>query len=103
MNRNELVNLCRYYKGEQESPFAFADPRFTAWRIEALWVVAATNQAEMLNFCVEDYIRHGLAGFQDKDGVPISLKAFLMNRLFQYAEREDVEDFKQFYLNHYLR
>jgi len=91
MKKNDY---CRFYKGEKTPPFSIRDPRLTAWKIEALWVHASE---EMLSDAFSDYMAHGMIHFAKDDAVPISLKAFLMNRYFQYTEREDIEAFKSFY------
>ena len=77
MERKDLLHHCRYYKGEKDSPFPQTDIRFTAWRIESLWV----NQM-----------------IADSDHINLAL---LMNRYFQYSEREDIDAFKDFYLRLY--
>lgn len=86
----------RYYKGENSNPFGVMDIRHTAWNVEALYSELWPD-SPMLSDCLNDYIRRGLTEFCQFDDTPIHLKAFLMNRYFQYAEREDVEAFKEFY------
>lgn len=97
MNKKDLIQFCKYYKGDDKSPFKETDARFTAWRIESLWVDAMLSNSEQLNRSLNEYLMHGLKDFCKTDDIPISLKAFLMNRYFQYAEREDVNEFKKFY------
>lgn len=97
MNKKDLIQFCKYYQGEKESPFAQTDARFTAWRIEALWVDSMLSDSEQISRSLDDYIMYGLKDFCKTDDIPITLKAFLMNRYFQYAERDDVNEFKKFY------
>ena len=97
MERNDLLHHCRYYKGEKESPFAMTDIRFTAWRIESLWIDEMVKDSEHLSYCLEEYISKSMRDYRKTDDTPITLKALLMNRYFQYTEREDIEAFKDFY------
>ena len=90
-----MVKL-RHYKGQESNPYPYTDARHTAWKIEALFTDLWPD-SPMLSDCLEDYTRRGLSEFCQFDDTPIHLKAFLMNRYFQYAEREDVEAFKEFY------
>lgn len=92
-----MIQLCRYYKGEDKCPYKDSDPRYTAWRIEYLWVSDYDSGAEHVQNCIEDYVSMGLSEYRMTDGVPVALKAFLMNRYFQYLEYEDVNAFKKFY------
>lgn len=94
MRIDDLLKLCRYYKGEDECPFSNTDVRYTAWKIESLFADLWPD-SPMLKECLNDYIRRGLVGFCDYDDTPIHLKAFLMNRFFQYSERENIEVFKE--------
>jgi hypothetical protein len=98
----QLLKYCRYYKGEKNNPYPYTDARYTAWKIEALYVELWPDSPMLLD-CLNDYIRRGLAEFCQFDDTPIHLKAFLMNRYFQYAEREDVEAFKDFYHKVYTK
>lgn len=96
MNKQELIKQCRYYKGEDKCPYAYADPRFTAWRIERIWV-GAFDRDSYVDSCIDDYVRRGMGSYRMTDSVPLSLKAVLMNRFFHYADREVIDDFKAFY------
>ena len=95
----ETLNY-RHYKGQERNPYPYTDARHTAWKIEALFTDLWPD-SPMLSDCLEDYTRRGLSEFCQFDDTPIHLKAFLMNRYFQYAEREDVEAFKKFYTGLY--
>lgn len=96
MKRSELIKQCRYYKGEKDCPYNDKDPRYTAWGIERIWV-DTFNREDYTSYCIEDYIRHGMSSYRTADGIPLSLKATLMNRYFYYADREMLDDFKVFY------
>lgn len=90
-----MVDL-KYYKGQESNPYPYTDARYTAWKIEAMFAHLLPDNP-MLSDCLIDYTRRGLSEFCKFDDTPIHLKAFLMNRYFQYTEREDVEAFKDFY------
>lgn len=101
MKREDSMVFCRYYKGEEEPPNGYSAVRKTIWKFEAMWVDLAEKEDEFLADCVIDYVAHGLGSFENMDGVPVSLKAFLLNRYFKHEEREDVPSFKRFYKEHY--
>lgn len=97
-NDNNLLQFCIYYKGQKECPYEVTDPRYTAWRIERIWIRSYDDdKSDYVQNCITDYIRHGLDRYRMTDGVPLALKAVLMNRYFQYADREVIDDFKAFY------
>lgn len=97
MNKNDLIAFCRYYKGQKENPYTFKDHKYTAWKIERLYVQNYLRNDDTISDFVVDYVRHEMTDFHKEDDVPMTLKAFLMNRFFQYNDREDVQEFKKFY------
>ncbi len=101
MDKSDAIKFCRYYHGEDVCPFR-DEERATLWKIERAWAerMIAVN-TEMIEEAVSEYVAYGLGEFQMRDGVPISLKAFLFNRLTKYDERIDLEAFRQFYLKYY--
>lgn len=102
MNKQDAIKFCRYYHGESECPFK-DDERSTLWMIEIMWTEKITRDIaeDFLDRALQEYIAYGLGEFQIHDGVPISLKAVLFNRLCKYEERIDLPAFKQFYLRFY--
>lgn len=100
MKTADLLPFCRYYKGEEECPFAYTDARYTAWKIECIFTTLWPD-SPVLSQSLQEYIRRGMSDFRKEDDTPIHLKAFLMNRYFQYAEREDVDAFRDFYIKLY--
>lgn len=100
-NRNAIIRFCRYYKNQSDNPYPYTDARHTAWKIEALFVELWSADSTMLTDCLNDYLMRGLREFCQYDDTPTYLKAFIMNRYFQYAGREDIEAFKDFYLKMY--
>lgn len=101
MDKKTLLQHCRYYDGSDKCPFKEGDVRFTAWKIERLFVDVFDH--DVIDESISEYLRRGMADFHKDDAVPLSLKAFLMNRYFQYTEREDIDDFKRFYDLCYLK
>lgn len=101
MKKEDAISHCRYYKGEEEPPNGYSEVRKTIWKFESMWVSCTEERKEFLSECIEDYIAYGLRTFENTDGVPASLKAFLLNRFIQHEERIDIPAFKRFYKEHY--
>ena len=101
---NELLQFCRYYKGEDKCPFD--DKRCRWWEYEKKWVefttsVYQTNQSNyILDISIEEYISNNMQDFEKSDGVPLSLKALLYNRYYYWNQGGD---FKKWYLNEYKK
>ncbi len=110
-NKNEnikgLLSQCRYYKGESKCPYNDVQRAFF-WRVESLYVEAYSNATSSRETLVTEamctYLHYGLESFAASDGVPMPIKALILNRHLKYAEREDtteIEHFKEFYLKSY--
>lgn len=99
METKDAIAFCHYYKGENECPFKDNDKSFL-WNYERAWVYKMTNNEPLADY-IGDYIGHGLTDFHDDDGVPLSLKAVLLNRYINALERVDIEAFKEFYSKYY--
>lgn len=103
MTREELVGLCRYYKGEEACPFDGKDQnRSMLWFYEMSWVEDTLNGrsfAEQL----ADYSACGLDPLAASDGIPKTLKARLFNRYGRgsYSMREAAASFREFYGEYY--
>ena len=79
MADNELLKYCRYYKGEEESPFRdIAPKKCSLWHDERAFVTEAKNGT--IQVYIKDYEAVGLGSFCADDGIPIGLKAMLFNR-----------------------
>ncbi len=111
MNDNENIRLllsqCRYYKGQNECPYNDAQ-RALFWRVEKYYCEAySDSESQHRALAIEamqTYLHFNLQGFSANDGVPMPIKALLLNRHFKYMEREDateIERFKEFYLKSY--
>lgn len=101
-SNNPLLKSCRYYRGEAENPFEGKDRnKAMLWFYERAWLSDWGSRS--LDEMIADYVGVGLAHFESKDGIPISLKALLFNR---YAKMEQsmsdaVEPFKDFFRKYY--
>ena len=72
--KEELIKQCRYYKGEEESPYEGVDQdKDMLWFYESHWVMSGTSED-----MVSDY--HRLHISTDNISIPTSLKALLFNR-----------------------
>ena len=102
---NSLTHLCIYYKGEKECPFREADKQMF-WLGEKWWTeqteLASDAGCERIAPILKEYTNAGLSNFEMYDGVPITLKAVLFNRYCKYAERTDIEGFKDLYQSTYI-
>lgn len=110
-NNNSLLQFCRYYKGEKENPYALKGGYIGFfWDYERVWVRATinaqeTNSSVLFDDMLEEYIRSGLATFQQTDNTPVTLKALLYNRYGHWSGLpmlENAEPFKKWYLHEYL-
>lgn len=95
--REERIKQCRYYKGEEESPYEGVDQdKDMLWFYESHWVMSGTSE-DMLS----DY--HRLHISTDNISIPTSLKALLFNRFakgYQSAQEAKIE-FPGFLAQHY--
>lgn len=95
-----LFNYCRYYKGEQSCPFTKQNDRMF-WDYERIWCNMQTTHDASMNDIVRDYNLNGFAEFEPYDGVPVSMKALLFNRMTNYMEKSP-ERFADFYKQMYI-
>ena len=101
---NNLLEYCRYYKGEDECPEDISkDENGSSWFYEKLWVQSDDFRDEK-GYNTTGYIDYGLKDFNVDDGVPITLKALLFNRYCHWSGGygNDVEGFKKWYKKYYL-
>lgn len=106
MGKENLIDKCLYYGGEEVCPEAVAKAgRCYMWGYERDWATQEAHRDENGENAL-DYISYGLKDFNADDGIPITLKALLFNRYFQWnsaCSMGDKEDFKQWYLKYYLK
>ena len=101
MKESDLLQYCRYYKGERKNPYEGKEQnKAMLWMYERAWihdtmaVIARgdANVSESRN--LDEYA----------DGVPITLKSLLFNRYAQgnmSSLADCVEPFKKFYKQYY--
>lgn len=95
--KEELIKQCRYYKGEEESPYEGVDQdKDMLWFYESHWVMSGTS-GDM----VSDY--HRLHISTDDISIPTSLKALLFNRFAKgYQSTQEAKiAFPSFLARHY--
>lgn len=104
MTREELIKVCKYYKGENECPYTNDSPEESIkghfWNYEKYWI-ESDNKIHTEN--VGLLKAYGLENFNANDGTPISLKALLFNRWGHWVGLYDIEGFKKWYLDEYLQ
>lgn len=102
---NNLLQFCRYYKGEDECPLKDNYQRMF-WYYEKDWTqMVESGQTEISETFLNEYVRCGLTDFQFDDDTPVTLKATLFNRFCKSSGLpmlENKEPFKKFYLEKYL-
>ncbi len=111
MDKEELIKHCRYYRGEEENPLERnGHNNHMFWFYELRWVEwkSSVDRKNFLIRTVADYCFAGLSTFRADDGTPVALKAILFNRYEHWMGgysplQEEVEDFKKFYLDNYIR
>ena len=111
MKESDLLQYCRYYKGERKNPYEGKEQnKAMLWMYERAWIhdtmaVIARGHAnvpESRN--LDEYVAVGLSDFENADGVPITLKSLLFNRYAQgnmSSLADCVEPFKKFYKQYY--
>ena len=95
--REELIKQCRYYKGEEESPYEGVDQdKDMIWFYESHWVMSGAS-LDM----VSDYNRLHIV--TDNITIPTSLKALLFNRFAKgYQSTQEAKiAFPSFLAQHY--
>lgn len=107
----DYLDKCRYYNGEHEVPMWIKEiGKELLWDYERIWVemhfLKKTEDLKSNEKFFKDKIRYykkqGLGHFNDKDGVPISIKALLFNR-YEHWTGGTVDGFKEWYREQYLK
>jgi len=97
---NDLIQVCRYFKGESEYPDAFkGSDASLIWFYEKRWLESVIEKSKVLKLYLREYAMVGLTSFEAENMVPISLKALLFNRFAkEYNSMAGaVDDFKEWY------
>ena len=103
MTREDAITFCRYYKGEDESPYSDQNESML-WFYERAWVYKLFHEdTDSFGIMLEEYLFSGLSDFEKFDDIPITLKALLFNRYCKTAQSmlSAVEPFKKFYHKYY--
>lgn len=104
IKKEDLLQSCRYYKGEEECPYSDYNTSFL-WSTELEWVTNNLKEKEEASSMdveiLRTYINAGLSDFNDKDKVPITLKALIFFRIKKYSYTAN--GFKDFYNKEYLK
>lgn len=100
MQQSQKLAICRYYHGEQSSPYSDQN-KSMLWFYERWWVNEKSDI--LLAEYVSEYISAGLFEFSNTDNIPVSLKALLFNRnsKTELSLQDAVEPFKAFYKKYY--
>ncbi len=109
MNKKDLIQFCKYYKGEETNPFegkgVELQDKAMLWFYEKEWIqLNFTNEGrELLAEYINDYSTIGLSTFEMQSNTPASLKALLFNRHAKMSNSifDDIEPFKSFYRQYY--
>lgn len=112
MNREDYLQFCRYYKGEDSNPYDGKDNnKAMLWFYESAWLheMKEIQQDEKqekehtLFVYIDEYVNCGLGDFEKTDDIPISLKALLFNRYARgsYSMQDAIKPFKTFYKKYY--
>ncbi len=105
--REELIGFCRYYKGEEKSPFTVGhngenQNESMLWFYEMSWVNELV-QGQDHSYRVGEYRAYGVDGLMPDDGVPEELKALLFNRWArgENSMADAARGFARFYAEYY--
>ena len=98
-SKEELIKICKFYKGEEECPFDETSDKRYIWNYERVWVdLVLYNKPKSFELFLLEYSHAGLEDFSKDDGVPITLKAILFNRCLQHSDGMcSPEEFKEVY------
>lgn len=105
--REELIGFCRFYKGEEESPYDVGKDgenqnERMLWFYEEVWVNELL-QGQNHDYRLDEYRGYGVDRLMPNDGVPEGLKALLFNRWARgaYSMADAAKAFPAFYAQYY--
>ncbi len=106
MNKRDLVRLCRYYDGKDDSGtltgndamFYFYEQKWVQWNL--MIQSGEADEIKLFGEMLDDYNIAGLADFESRDDTPKTLKALLFNRYNHWCQGDG---FKEFYLKEYRK
>lgn len=94
-----LLEQCHYYKGERSCPF-HSQQKAMLFDYEKSWVRFHLSPRDHLHIKndLDYYVNHGLADLCPYDGVPMSMKALLLNRWLHWGgDCSDLDNFREWY------
>ena len=101
MNKEELIQSCRYYKGEEKCPEHTKNWLF--WDYEKKWVEDYLNNNESVESWRNTVKKNQLGDFATKHHVPDTLVGLLYNRFMHWGSGyETTDDFYHWMEEHYL-
>lgn len=101
MNKEELIQSCRYYKGEEECPESTKNQLF--WDYEKKWVEDNLNNNESVESWRKTVERKQLGDFATMHNVPETLVGLLYNRFMHWGSGyETTDDFYHWMEEQYL-
>lgn len=100
MDKKDYLQFCRYYKGEEKSPYK-NDMQSLLWDYERIWIDLSLKKDDYLGKMLDDYLEAELQDFEKADDTPATLKALLYNR-YEHWMQGDTDGFKQWYKKTYI-
>ena len=103
LNQTELIEKCRYYKGEPDCPTSDNGQDWYFWLTEQRWVLGG-GQYSQPNYELLGFWK--LGEFDTDDGVPLSLRIELVGLFDHLAGSPSAtfgERFKDWYRHDYKR
>lgn len=103
MKKADLLQFCRYYKGEKENPYEGKDQnKSMLWFYEQIWadMVSGNNPDSLLaDYCL--YLKRDLPELVNNDHAPMSLTALLYDRYTHFGGGP--EGFKSLFKEYYMK
>lgn len=94
MDKQKLLERCKYYKGEKLNPYEKLETHKTLlWEYEKQWTewYLSGDKSRLIGY-LNEYISDGMELFEDNDKTPITLKALLYNRFNHWCPGPGFED-----------
>lgn len=103
MKDADLLQYCRYYKGERRNPYKGKDQnKMMLWSYEQIWAdMASGNTPDSLlaEYCL--YLHRDLPELVNNDYAPMSLTALLYDRYMHFGG--GAEGFKKLFEEYYMK
>lgn len=103
MKKEDLLKYCRYYNGEENTPYN-SDRLNLIWFQEKKWVedtmdvnVPMSSIPPTISTPLDYYLGYHMQDFEKFDDTPITLKAYLFMYFLKGNELPLREDFEKFY------